>query len=164
MQWYYTKQGQQFGPVDEAELHRLAQQGEIRPDDLVWNPTFGDKWVPASSVDSLFATPTPVTPPVFSGEQTDDVNQGWGSTPNRDLMRMARESLRNHWWLGVGATFLNQLIVSGASQLIPMVGLLLTGPMTLGLCLVFLSLARRKPAEIGQLFQGYQPWQPRHLQ
>ena len=35
MQWHYTKQGQQFGPVDDAELCRLAQRGEIAPDDLV---------------------------------------------------------------------------------------------------------------------------------
>lgn len=154
-QWYYTKRGQQFGPVDEAELRRLAQRGEITPDDLVWNPTFGNKWVPASSVETLFATPPPVTPPIIPGEQTRAANRGWGNTPNRDLMRMARESLRYHWGLGVGVTFLNQLIVSGSSQIIPGIGLILGGPLSLGVCIVFLSLVRRKPAEFGQLFQGF---------
>lgn len=155
MQWYYTKQGQQFGPVTEAELHRLAQQGEIRPDDFVWNPTFGDKWVPASSVETLFARPPSVTSPVIADDDLFGKDHIVGSTSNRDLMQMARGSLRNHWGLGVGATFLNQLMVSGSSQLIPMVGLLLAGPLSLGLCLIFLSLAHRKPAEIGQLFQGF---------
>ena len=155
MQWYYTKQGQQFGPIDEAELHRLAQRGEITPDDLVWNPTFGDKWVPASSIETLFASPPRMTPPTITGEYSSGADRVWGNTPNRDLMQMARESLRTHWGLGVGVVLLNQIIVSVPSQFIPMIGLLLAGPMAVGVCLVFLSLARRQQAEVGQLFSGF---------
>jgi len=160
MQWHYTKQGQQFGPVDDAELCRLAQQGAITPSDLVWNPTLGDKWVPASSVENLFASPPPLgPPPILRNGQPPTASRGGGSTHNRDLMRMARESLRTHWGLGVGVMVLYWVIGVGVS-FIPFVGtiagLLLTGPLMVGLYLVFLTLARRAVAEVGQLFQGFQ--------
>lgn len=161
MQWYYTKREQRFGPVDDEELHRLAQQGEITPDDLVWNPSFGDKWMPASSVGDLFASPPPLTPPALSAEavpQSAGAKGGGGHTHNRDLMRMARESLCGHWGLGVGVMLLYTVILL-AAEWIPFAGvilsLLLTGPMAVGLVWVFLRLARREPAEIGQLFDGF---------
>ncbi len=34
--WYYTRNGQQQGPVDNQELNRLARDGHVSPDDLVW--------------------------------------------------------------------------------------------------------------------------------
>ncbi|MGQ9663675.1 MAG: DUF4339 domain-containing protein [Kiritimatiellia bacterium] len=43
MQWHYRNPGRQFGPVDDAELWRLARQREITPSDLVWNSTLGDE-------------------------------------------------------------------------------------------------------------------------
>ncbi len=160
MQWHYTKQGQQFGPVDDTELSRLAQQRQITPDDLVWNPTLGDKWVPASSVENLFASPPPTTPPsVVRAAQPPAASSGGGGTHNRDLMRMARESLRTHWGLGVGVMVLYWIFGVGVS-FIPFVGtiagLLLTGPLMVGLYLVFLKIARQSQAEVGQLFQGFQ--------
>ena len=159
MQWHYTKRGQQFGPVDEAELCRLARQGDIQPDDLVWNPTLGNEWASASSVANLFASPPPVSPPPVVADTEPSPTYGGGSTHNRDLMRMARESLRARWGLGVGIMLLYQLIVSGVSGFIPVVGplacLIIAGPMSVGLCLVFLSVARRAEANVGQLFHGF---------
>jgi len=145
MEWYYTREGQQAGPIDEAELCRLAQQRRLNPDDLVWNPTLGDQWVEASSIENLFASASLTAPR--------------GSTHNRDLIAMARESLRSHWGLGVGVMLLFQVILQGVSSIVPYMGsiayLILAGPMSLGLCLVFLSLARRKEASVGQLFNGF---------
>jgi hypothetical protein len=37
MQWYYVSGGQAVGPVNEAELQRLAAQGIIVPATLVWH-------------------------------------------------------------------------------------------------------------------------------
>lgn len=159
MQWYYTTQGQQFGPVDEADLFRLAQQGEITPDDLVWNPTFGDRWESASSVDNLFTPPSPIAPtPEMAGTQPRTSHQERTGTHNRDLMRMARESLHGHWGLGVGVMVLYLIIDAGVS-FIPGIGfiasLLISGPLVVGLSLVFLELARQSSAEVGQLFHGF---------
>ena len=67
MFWYYSKHGNQFGPVDDGELHRLARQGGILPEDLVWNVTMGDQWMPASTIESLF--PRPATPPLIPNKE-----------------------------------------------------------------------------------------------
>lgn len=37
MQWYYAENGQQVGPVDDATLATLVEQGRIAAETLVWN-------------------------------------------------------------------------------------------------------------------------------
>jgi hypothetical protein len=54
MQWYYAKGGQRLGPVEEAELVRLAQSGGLLPSDLVWHAGMGNQWQPAGSMKELF--------------------------------------------------------------------------------------------------------------
>ena len=154
MQWYYAKRGERHGPVEDAEFRRLIQQGAITPKDLVWNSSLGDRWAPASSVAGLFnAAAVPAAAggpaPVRSGELTH----------NRDLMRLARESLRGRWGFGVGVSLLYMAISAGCGFL-PFLGsiasLLITGPLVVGFTLVFLNVARRQTAEVGQLFYGFQ--------
>jgi uncharacterized membrane protein len=158
MQWYYTRQGQQVGPIDEAELHRLAQQGVIQPDDLVWNPSMGGQWRPASSVEGLYAAVPTAVAQAEDPEPQPAPPGGGGTTHNRDLMRMARESLRSRWGLGAGVWVLYLLVCMGSGH-IPVLGtiasLLITGPMYLGLCLVSLRIARRQPTTVAELFQGF---------
>lgn len=48
-EWYYTQNGEQKGPVDEATLEKLYQTGEILSDDLIWEKSLPD-WVKAGSV------------------------------------------------------------------------------------------------------------------
>ncbi len=48
-QWYYTEQGQQVGPVSEADLRRYAAAGRLQPHDLVWKEGM-PRWVPAEAV------------------------------------------------------------------------------------------------------------------
>lgn len=160
MQWHYSRQGKTFGPVEEEELFRLARQGQLAPDDLVWNPTLGQKWASASSVENLFPSPPPVMPPPVvrvSGPVED--SRPRGLTHNRDLMRMARESLDTRWGIAIGIALLFQVVLSGTAGLIPFVGviacLIISGPMTLGLNGVFLSLARRAEVNVAQLFLGF---------
>ena len=161
MQWHYTKHGDKFGPVDYSELCRLAQQGHITPEDLVWNPDQGDEWALASSIENLFATPPPIVEQSLPVVVDSQPNQGYskaGVTHNRDLMIMARESLRTHWGLGIGAMLLYQVIIQSISA-IPFLGMIaiivISGPMTIGLYLIFISLARRTKAGIDQLFSGF---------
>lgn len=45
MNWYYAEQGQQIGPVSEAQLDELARQGVVHPLTLVWAQGMGE-WQP----------------------------------------------------------------------------------------------------------------------
>lgn len=49
MEWFYEKNGAQQGPVSEAELRELLNQGEISPSNLVWKQGMGD-WAPYASI------------------------------------------------------------------------------------------------------------------
>jgi len=60
-EWYYGKENKQHGPVSAAELKRLAQQGQLRPSDLVWREGM-DEWTPASKVRGLFEDAAPAPP------------------------------------------------------------------------------------------------------
>lgn len=51
--WYYSQDGQRYGPITTAHLKTLAQDGELLPTDHVWKAGMTD-WVPASRVNSLF--------------------------------------------------------------------------------------------------------------
>ena len=55
MEWYYVRDGESHGPVNRDELMRMAGNGQLRPDDLVWNNSVGEAWVRADSVTGLFS-------------------------------------------------------------------------------------------------------------
>lgn len=80
-------------------------------------------------------------------------------TENAILMKMARESLRGKWGVAIGASVIFMVIMM-VIQIVPVVGfiayLAITGPMTLGFIIFFLSLSRNQEVEIGQLFKGFE--------
>lgn len=147
MQWYYIHDGQRFGPVEEGELIRLASQSQLLPSDLVWNASMGQEWKPAASVPNLFSMPA-----------VPRKNGIPGSTHNRDLMQMARESLQGQWAIAVGAALLYQIVISGV-QFVPYLGalvvLLIGGPMLFGFNRFFIQVARKESPDIGRLFDGF---------
>lgn len=57
--WYYARGGQQVGPVSEAQLRALINQGALQPTDLVWRDGMA-QWQPVSQVADL-AGPAPVS-------------------------------------------------------------------------------------------------------
>ncbi len=62
--WYFARGNKQSGPVSSVDLKRLADVGELRPDDLVWREGLSE-WVMARNVRGLFdedASPFPVEP------------------------------------------------------------------------------------------------------
>lgn len=66
MQWYYSKNGTQLGPVAETELIAKLASREVLSTDLVWKDGMGN-WLPASSVPELaplsaFPAARPATP------------------------------------------------------------------------------------------------------
>jgi hypothetical protein len=48
-QWYLARNGQQFGPLSEAELAKFIDLGHLQPTDLLWRDGFPD-WRPAMAV------------------------------------------------------------------------------------------------------------------
>lgn len=63
MQWYYSKNGNQLGPISAEEIKSKLSTGEIGSADLVWKDGMAD-WVPASQVGelrSLVSSPTLAT-------------------------------------------------------------------------------------------------------
>jgi hypothetical protein len=51
-QWYYSQAGQQHGPVSGEALKQLAQDGVLRPTDLLWREGFAN-WRPDSNAKGL---------------------------------------------------------------------------------------------------------------
>ena len=99
MQWYYSRQATQHGPIEESELHRLAQRGDLKPDDYVWNETLGTEWILASSVPGLFER-------LVENSTPSELPSRDGTMPNRELMANARASLKGNWALAVLATLI----------------------------------------------------------
>jgi len=70
-QWYYLKSGQQQGPVSLERLRELAQQGELKPEDLVWSASMTD-WTPAEAVEGIFSRAIGEPPPPATAALADD--------------------------------------------------------------------------------------------
>lgn len=56
-EWYYEREGQQTGPVSAADLKKLAGEGTLTPETLVWKSGLKE-WTPASRVKGLFPSET----------------------------------------------------------------------------------------------------------
>ena len=106
MEWYYYSGGRQHGPVQENEFWRLAQSGDLSPEDLVWNPSMGEHWAPASTIEGLIVMPLEIPNPSVIPCSLISGTPGSPLIPNKELLRMARESLRGKWGLAIGVTLL----------------------------------------------------------
>ena len=56
--WYFLRDGGQFGPMPWEEIWRRGQSGELRPSDLVWKDGMPE-WRVAASVPNLFPASQP---------------------------------------------------------------------------------------------------------
>jgi hypothetical protein len=110
MQWYYARDGQTHGPLDDAELARLARVGALRPTDHVWNESMGETWAEASTIPELFpAEPRPETrAPTSAAEPvaalgtlscTAPVGQAWTG-----MKALLFKPFDLHKWFGLGFT------------------------------------------------------------
>ena len=77
IQWYIAREGNQYGPLSDAELRMFVDGGHLRPVDLVWRPGFAD-WRQAGSVFSLKAPPAALPPPAQTGRS--NISR-WSSLP-----------------------------------------------------------------------------------
>lgn len=98
--WFYHRNGVQNGPVDSAELRRLARSGQLLPTDLIWKQGM-PQWVPASSGKGLFAdhsgiqsgVPTPGDIPPFPVINTKSVASNREVSLSRDPSRFRLNAL-----------------------------------------------------------------------
>jgi GYF domain 2 len=60
--WYIAREGEQHGPLSDAEMKLFVTNGHLKPTDLVWNPEMAD-WQTAASVFPPPAPPSPPPPP-----------------------------------------------------------------------------------------------------
>jgi hypothetical protein len=61
--YYYSREGQRFGPVPGEQLKQLAAAGQLQPDDLIWKEGMAN-WIQASRVKGLFSTTAPQPPEI----------------------------------------------------------------------------------------------------
>ena len=57
-EWFYRRDGEKKGPVDTQQLRRLAQSGQLLPDDLLWKEGMAE-WKPAREAKKLFEGVSP---------------------------------------------------------------------------------------------------------
>ena len=71
-EWFYSKNGEQLGPVSSSQLRRMAENGELQPSDLIWREGLA-AWIPASKLAGLRFTTSagPTTQPEQCTAQSD---------------------------------------------------------------------------------------------
>jgi hypothetical protein len=74
--WWYGKNGQEAGPVDQATLQQMLASGSVSPDDIVWTDGM-TQWIPARQVPGLVPASSAGSPrPGGTGEPNDDLPAG----------------------------------------------------------------------------------------
>ncbi|HPJ44525.1 MAG TPA: DUF975 family protein [Tenuifilaceae bacterium] len=82
-------------------------------------------------------------------------------TENKELMRMAKASLKGKWGIAVGTFLLYFLItgaIAGSAEVAPFFGLLnliVGGPFALGITIFSLAISRESEPRLEQIFQGF---------
>ncbi|HEY1603481.1 MAG TPA: DUF805 domain-containing protein [Pirellulales bacterium] len=60
-EWFYSRSGQQLGPISSKDLQELARIGKLAADDLVWKEGL-QHWVPARKIKGLFPDVAAIAP------------------------------------------------------------------------------------------------------
>ncbi|WP_158168534.1 DUF4339 domain-containing protein [Methylobacterium mesophilicum] len=55
MDWYYERGGERLGPVIAEKMQSLISAGDIAPETLVWNTSFGTTWRRAGDTELMAA-------------------------------------------------------------------------------------------------------------
>lgn len=67
MQWFYSKDGQQVGPVEFSEIQRLHAEGQLTGDSLVWEQG-SPNWIKLSAALNPSAAPSVLPASPLSAE------------------------------------------------------------------------------------------------
>lgn len=193
--FHVAKGGQQQGPYTKSVIRQLVAGGVLSSDDLAWkegmpewmalNRLMTDLSMPSLG-QPLLNRPTVIhsSPPFGAATRKDDglqssLSRGVLSTANRDLMQMARNSMRGRWGGAVGVGVLAYIITSFPSQFLYSLGdsliakeqtlalgllllaasivytLVLCGPIMVGSSAFYVALFRRQAPRVAVLFHGF---------
>ncbi|MFD0895150.1 CD225/dispanin family protein [Luteolibacter ambystomatis] len=113
MQWYYSKNGSQLGPISTEDIKAKLASSEIAATDLVWKEGMAD-WVPAGQVGELrssvatpaaapsletpTASPAPVTPVTPYSPPA--------AAPGQAIQPSAGGEIPNYLWQSIVVTIL----------------------------------------------------------
>ncbi len=168
MQWYYVKDGGRMGPVGQADFRELVLKGVIATDTLVWHEGLPE-WRPygelhqeyaacgeAAPVQAELGVPLPPAPAAIASLAPLSPWQATGgATPNAELRLQAGECRKGYFWTFLGASTLMIMILSMANAFSFGLGaLVLQGPLTLGMAILVLRIARKQGAGVADLFAG----------
>lgn len=102
MQWYYSKNSTQLGPISFEELCAKLASGEVSRSDMVWREGLPD-WRPASTMPEL-AVSGSGAPPVPMVQQTGGAS---GNSPYRPPAAVSFASgvlIPNYLWQSIVVT------------------------------------------------------------
>lgn len=152
VEWYYTTNRQQMGPVSWDELRELAEVGILKPHDMVWSDGM-DEWAKAINQSGLFghedggseATTQykPAKPPPARRRRDDDDENDDGI---REERRQSRKKEEDRAKMGVNIRIILTLVG---------VGLLIFFMMGCVGVLAYVSLRDIGPAPKGPVAGGF---------
>jgi uncharacterized membrane protein len=177
MEWFYVINNQQQGPVGEEALRSMHASGAINNDTLVWRQGM-DQWAAYGAVMGAAAAPGTTggklslsrdpnqQTSTFSQEAyattsvpVDNRPRGTGgNASNAELRAQARGALSGNWTPGVLGLFLFWVFTTVAG-LVPFIGgvvqFVVSGPLSIGLDKLFLTINRQAEAKVDILFNGF---------
>ena len=85
-EWFYGKDGQQYGPIDEATLRARIATGEVGPRDLIWSEGMAT-WTPLMELPQFGAggVVSPVSPPEGTGSNEESFSDSPYAPPSATL-------------------------------------------------------------------------------
>ncbi len=101
MQWYYSKNGTQLGPVEEGEIRAKLAAGEISPTDLVWRDGMPD-WLVATRVAEFATLAQTSVPPALGGV----INSPYSSPLSQMPSPYSGPEIPNYLWQSIVVTVL----------------------------------------------------------
>lgn len=89
MEWYYAVGDKQMGPVNDEDFKRLAAEGTIRPDTLVWCAGM-DNWKPYREVTAASSPGIPTPTPTATNAGSTGSGTGSGTVVCRECGKIFR--------------------------------------------------------------------------
>jgi uncharacterized membrane protein len=87
-------------------------------------------------------------------DYTHDSSDYIALTPNAQLISSTWADMNGYWGVAIGA-FLLLILVSVLSFIIPLGGLVIGGPLALGMAILSLNISRQRNAQVNQIFEGF---------
>jgi Interferon-induced transmembrane protein/GYF domain 2 len=104
MDWYYSKNNQQLGPVSQETLLSLYSSGEVSASDLVWNETMSEGWKPIGQL-AEFSSAAPAAPAPAYGVP-NPAPPVIGAVTAAGVSRNLTPAVPNYLWQSIACTVL----------------------------------------------------------